>query len=60
MSVSEAIAKVQRLALEESGNKDAHADLLKAIRELQLAAETPLETTSRLNFQVNLHHIMNC
>ncbi|KAJ5720455.1 O-methyltransferase [Penicillium malachiteum] len=52
MSVSEAIAKVQRLAAEESGNKDSHADLLRAIRELQLAAETPLETTSRMNFQI--------
>ncbi|KAJ5923775.1 S-adenosyl-L-methionine-dependent methyltransferase [Penicillium verhagenii] len=53
MSVSEVLSKVQKLAAEESsGNKDAHADLLKAIRELQLAAETPLETTSRLNFQI--------
>ncbi|KAJ5093722.1 hypothetical protein N7456_009583 [Penicillium angulare] len=53
MSVSKALAKVQRLAVEESsGNKDAHAELLKAIHELQLAAETPLETTSRLNFQI--------
>ncbi|KAJ6008469.1 hypothetical protein N7540_012445 [Penicillium herquei] len=52
MSVSEAISKVQRLAAEESGNKNAHADLLRAIRELQLAAETPLETTSRMNFQI--------
>lgn len=54
MSVSEALSKVQKLVSEEaSGNKDAHADLLKAIRELQLAAETPLETTSRVNFQVS-------
>ncbi|KAJ5645199.1 hypothetical protein N7507_011210 [Penicillium longicatenatum] len=53
MSVSEALAKVQNLISEEaSGNKDAHADLLKAIRELQLAVETPLETTSRVNFQM--------
>ncbi|KAJ5594911.1 uncharacterized protein N7459_001119 [Penicillium hispanicum] len=53
MSVSEALAKVQTLAADEAaGNKNAHADLLKAIRHLQLAAETPLETTSRLNFQI--------
>lgn len=52
MLVSEALAKVQTLAADEAaGNKNAHADLLKAIRNLQLAAETPLETTSRLNFQ---------
>lgn len=54
MTLSEALAKVQTLAAQEvAGNKDSHADLLSAIRELQLAAETPLETTSRLNFQVN-------
>jgi hypothetical protein len=54
MSVSEALAQVQKLAAaEEAGDKDAHASLLKAIRELQLAAETPLETTSRFNFQVS-------
>ncbi|KAJ5643409.1 uncharacterized protein N7484_005916 [Penicillium longicatenatum] len=53
MPVSEALAKVQNLISEEaSGNKDAHADLLRAIRELQLAVETPLETTSRVNFQM--------
>ncbi|KAJ6010878.1 hypothetical protein N7451_002290 [Penicillium sp. IBT 35674x] len=53
MSVSEALLKVQQLVSEEaSGNKDAHGDLLKAIRALQLAAETPLETTSRVNFQI--------
>ncbi|KAJ5716130.1 hypothetical protein N7493_008041 [Penicillium malachiteum] len=52
MPLSEAVAKVQRLAAVESENKDFHADLLRAIRELQLAAETPLETTSRMNFQI--------
>lgn len=55
MSVSEALAKVQTLAAAEAaGNKDVHAELLRSIRELQLAAETPLETTSRLNFQVRI------
>lgn len=54
MSVSEALARVQKLAAaEEAGDKDAHAGLLEAIRELQLAAETPLETTSRFNFQAS-------
>ncbi|KAJ5646966.1 S-adenosyl-L-methionine-dependent methyltransferase [Penicillium lividum] len=53
MSVSDAFSKVQKLVSEESaGNKNAHAALLKAIRELQLTVETPLETTSRLNFQI--------
>ncbi|KAJ5168553.1 uncharacterized protein N7482_004147 [Penicillium canariense] len=53
MSVLEVLAKVQGLAAEEAaGNIGCHADLLRAIRELQLAAETPLETTSRLNFQI--------
>lgn len=55
MSVSEALAKVQTLAADEAaGNKEAHAELLRSIRELQLAAETSLETTSRLNFQVRI------
>jgi hypothetical protein len=54
MTLSAALEKVQALAVQEAaGNKDSHADLLRAIRELQLAVETPLETTSRLNFQVN-------
>lgn len=53
MSLSEKLAQVQKLvAAEEAGDKDAHANLLREIRELQLAAETPLETTSRLNFQI--------
>lgn len=53
MTISEKLAEVQRLAdAETSGDKDAHVSLLKAIRELQLAAETTLETTSRFNFQV--------
>ncbi|KAF7718265.1 Uncharacterized protein PECH_002080 [Penicillium ucsense] len=53
MTLSEALAKVQTLVAQDaSGNKDSHATLLQAIRELQLEAETPLETTSRLNFQI--------
>jgi hypothetical protein len=54
MSFNKALAKVLSLAGREAlGDKDHHAGLLRAIRELQLAAETPLETTSRLNFQVS-------
>lgn len=53
MAVSKELAKVQALAAADAaGDKNAHGKLLKAIRELQLAVETPLETTSRLNFQV--------
>ncbi|OOQ90245.1 O-methyltransferase [Penicillium brasilianum] len=53
MSFNKALAKVLSLAGREAlGDKDHHAGLLRAIRELQLAAETPLETTSRLNFQI--------
>lgn len=54
MSFNKALAKVLSLAGREAlGDKDHHAGLLRAIRELQLAVETPLETTSRLNFQVS-------
>lgn len=61
MSFSEVLAKIQILAAQEAaGNKDSHADLLRAIRELQLAAETPLETTSRLNFQVCYEILVLC
>ena len=54
------LAKVQKLAAADAaGDKNAHGELLKGIRTLMLAAETPLETTSRLNFQVRMtgcHH----
>ena len=53
MTVLEELACVQRLAeAEAAGDQKAHPELLKAIRRLQLTAETPIETTSRLNFQV--------
>lgn len=49
------LAKVQKLsAADAAGDEKAHGELLKGIRKLQLAAETPLETTSRLNFQVRI------
>jgi hypothetical protein len=55
MTVFEEITKVQKLAAAEAaGDEKAHGELLKAIRALQLAAETPIETTSRLNFQVRV------
>lgn len=53
MAVSRELAEVQRLvAAEAAGDKNAHGELLRAIRQLQLAVETPVETTSRFNFQV--------
>lgn len=53
MAILEELAKVQELvAAEVAGDKESHTKLLKAIHSLMLAAETPLETTSRLNFQV--------
>ena len=53
MMVMEELQKVQKLAeADAAGDPSAHPKLLEAIRGLQLAAETPVETTSRLNFQV--------
>ncbi|KAE8343044.1 hypothetical protein BDV24DRAFT_129606 [Aspergillus arachidicola] len=53
MAVSRELAEVQRLvAAEAAGDKNAHGELLRAIRQLQLAVETPVETTSRFNFQI--------
>jgi len=44
---------LEKLATADAaGNTKAHGELLKGIGTLLLAAETPLETTSRLNFQV--------
>ncbi|KAE8391474.1 S-adenosyl-L-methionine-dependent methyltransferase [Aspergillus alliaceus] len=53
MPVSKQLAEVQKLAAAEAaGDANAHGELLKAIRALQLAVETPVETTSRFNFQI--------
>ncbi|KAB8274790.1 S-adenosyl-L-methionine-dependent methyltransferase [Aspergillus minisclerotigenes] len=53
MAVSRELAEVQRLVVAEAaGDKNAHGELLRAIRQLQLAVETPVETTSRFNFQI--------
>lgn len=56
MIIFDEIAKVPRLAdAEASGDVNAHGPLLAAIRQLQLTAEKPVETTSRVNFQVRIH-----
>ncbi|THC94221.1 hypothetical protein EYZ11_006320 [Aspergillus tanneri] len=53
MTIFDDIATVQQLAQAEAiGDRHAHGRLLSAIRQLQLTAETPVETTSRLNFQI--------
>lgn len=53
MTIFDEIANVQRLAeAEAAGDRNAHGQLLAAIRKLQLTAEKPVETTSRVNFQV--------
>ena len=53
MSVQEQLERLQQLAAQDAGgDATAHNALLKGIRELQLTVETPIETTSRLNFQV--------
>ena len=44
----------QLAAADAAGDAKAHGELLKGIGTLLLAAETPLDTTSRLNFQVRL------
>lgn len=50
--------KLQKLkelaAADAAGNPKAHGELLKGIGDLLLAAETPIETTSRLDFQVRM------
>ena len=52
-AIFDELRRLEQLAAEDAaGNAKAHSELLKGIRTLQLAAETPLETTSRLNFQV--------
>lgn len=53
MTIFDEINHVQRLAeAEAEGDPSAHSRLLAAIRKLQLAAEKPIDTTSRVNFQV--------
>ncbi|UNI14259.1 hypothetical protein JDV02_000906 [Purpureocillium takamizusanense] len=53
MSVQEQLERLQRLASQDAeGDGSAHKALLKGIRDLQLTVESPIETTSRLNFQI--------
>ncbi|OJJ45913.1 hypothetical protein ASPZODRAFT_98922 [Penicilliopsis zonata CBS 506.65] len=59
MEIQNCLAKVQELATADASpnaSPDTHRNLLQAIRALQLAAETPNETTSRLDFQI-VHNI---
>jgi hypothetical protein len=51
MAALEQVAKLQKLAAAEAaGDETVHYELLREICALQLAVETPLETTSRINF----------
>ena len=53
--VLDELRRLEKLAAKDAaGDARAHGELLKGIGTLQLAAETPLETTSRLNFQVRV------
>ncbi|KAH8431079.1 uncharacterized protein LDX57_008741 [Aspergillus melleus] len=52
MTIFDDITDVKKLAeAEAAGDVNAHGQLLAAIRKLQLTAEKPVETTSRVNFQ---------
>lgn len=53
MSLHAQIEHLRNLAeAEDAGDKHQHHQLLAAIRKLQLQVETPIETASRINFQV--------
>lgn len=53
MNIEDRIESLRLLAKAEAeGDRSVHHALLRGIRELQQAVETPIETTSRLNFQV--------
>ena len=52
-SVHDQLRKLEGLASADAeGTPTAHGDFIKGIGDLLLAVETPIETTSRLNFQV--------
>ncbi len=54
-AVLDELRRLEKLAAADAaGDAKAHGELLKGIGTLLLAAETPLETTSRLNFQVRV------
>ena len=52
-AVHDQLRRLEKLASADAqGIPQAHGELIKCIGDLLLAAETPIETTSRLNFQV--------
>lgn len=53
INVFEAIENVQKAAQADSaGTGQSHMELLEAIHQLKLAAETPSETLMRMRLQV--------
>ncbi|KAK4542160.1 hypothetical protein LTR36_007007 [Oleoguttula mirabilis] len=53
MSVIDRIDGLRKLAAADAdGDASAHHAMLRELRLLQVAVETPIETTSRLNFQI--------
>lgn len=53
--VLDKLRKLEELAAADAaGSPKAHSELLKGIGDLLLATETPIETTSRLDFQVRM------
>ena len=55
MSIQVLIGEVQAAAEEfTSGNGKGHAHLLRAIQNLNLAVETPVQTLTRILYQVSL------
>ena len=55
--VQEAISRVQQAArAEKSGAAQDHVNLVEAVRQLNLAVETPQETLMRMRFQVRRSH----
>ncbi|KAK5105851.1 hypothetical protein LTR62_001963 [Meristemomyces frigidus] len=53
MTVKQRIEMLRKLAeADAAGDGSAHHALLREIRSLQQTVETPIETTSRLNFQI--------
>lgn len=54
MNIQRRLARLQELAQADAdGREDAHHELLNEIRVLQRTVETPIETASRINFQVS-------
>jgi hypothetical protein len=53
LNINDHIQQVQNLAnADAAGDVAAHGKLMEAIHKLQLAAETPFDTTLRQRFQV--------